>query len=828
MISFIKSHWQRLLFFATLFTLALFILGQPGATAVLANAAISGTVFRDFDNDGSQDANEPGIANITVTAVSDTGDVQSVQTGNDGSYLLPAVGQVLGNSARVEFTLPGDGSLDFLAPSAAGGTTVQFIDISGGGTVSNVDAGFYNPAQYNLPTNPDVVTTRFEPGDNASTTGQSVIRGHSYNDNGASVALTAYADADEVGTIYGLAYQASSGILFGSSYVRRGAGLGPDDTTGTIYQLTGTGAPALFTDLTATVGTGANPHPNDPAGTDWIADSATFPLVGKTGLGDLEISDDGLMLYTVNLEEKELVIIPLALDGTIDGAISTVTIDPPTTCDGDPGEPTAADWRPFGLKYFDGKLYVGGVCTAQSMVDVLDPNTATFATDIVPILPFVDAHVYEYDPVATTFTNILTVDMDYAREPVNDGAYPSTANDGEWLPWADFWHPNWMANRSGDYYLMPQPLLTDIEFDGHGFMMLGFRDRFSDQAYHTADPGPAGAPTSNHRFGGDILLACQTAGGGWQLESGSPRSCTNGLTGVTRTASNPPSDDANYTEDEFFHADQYLPGGTPPAQYHDETAMGALAMLYGSGEIMATKYDVFATQEAGTIVYDTANGDRNRAVEIYAPNSGFGKAGGIGDVEVLAGPPPIEIGNRVWVDLDGDGVQDPDAGEGGISGVTVNLYRDNGDGTYTLVGTSVTDANGQFLFNDTNVNQNGASGLEYNTTYVIRIDDTSTVGQTNLSPPNQGSNDLHDTDGSMLDTMGTGTPNPEIVYSTGGPGENDHTLDFGFNSTPTAVTLTELNVVAPTPLTIVVATMLLLLLLVSGVIMNRQIRRQEK
>ena len=58
------------------------------------------------------------------------------------------------------------------------------------------------------------------------------------------------------------------------------------------------------------------------------------------------------------------------------------------------------------------------------------------------------------------------------------------------------------------------------------------------------------------------------------------------------------------------------------------------------------------------------------------------------------------IGDRVWIDADGDGVQDP--GEPGLGGVTVVLFADsNGDGTYDqAVGTNVTDAAGGYLFDN--------------------------------------------------------------------------------------------------------------------------------
>jgi len=50
------------------------------------------------------------------------------------------------------------------------------------------------------------------------------------------------------------------------------------------------------------------------------------------------------------------------------------------------------------------------------------------------------------------------------------------------------------------------------------------------------------------------------------------------------------------------------------------------------------------------------------------------------------------VGSRVWLDLDQDGVQDPE--EGNVVGVTVSLYGSDG----TLIDTVVTDANGEYFF----------------------------------------------------------------------------------------------------------------------------------
>lgn len=73
------------------------------------------------------------------------------------------------------------------------------------------------------------------------------------------------------------------------------------------------------------------------------------------------------------------------------------------------------------------------------------------------------------------------------------------------------------------------------------------------------------------------------------------------------------------------------------------------------------------------------------------PGTTLSKANGLGDIEGLTTPAPIEIGDYVWVDTDQDGVQDP--GETPIQGVTVGLYK-NGN----LIATDVTDANGKYLF----------------------------------------------------------------------------------------------------------------------------------
>ncbi|KJK49147.1 hypothetical protein UK23_14965, partial [Lentzea aerocolonigenes] len=53
------------------------------------------------------------------------------------------------------------------------------------------------------------------------------------------------------------------------------------------------------------------------------------------------------------------------------------------------------------------------------------------------------------------------------------------------------------------------------------------------------------------------------------------------------------------------------------------------------------------------------------------------------------------IGDRVWSDANGNGVQD--AGEPGVPGVPVELFRQTPTGPVSA-GTTTTDGNGEYLF----------------------------------------------------------------------------------------------------------------------------------
>lgn len=138
------------------------------------------------------------------------------------------------------------------------------------------------------------------------------------------------------------------------------------------------------------------------------------------------------------------------------------------------------------------------------------------------------------------------------------------------------------------------------------------------------------------------------------------------------------------------------------------------------------------------------------------------------------------IGDRVWKDANGNGIQDP--GEEGIEGVELGLYESYGD-TVTIGGFPYrvkTDSLGTFLFN----------GLPMDSTYIIRLDrDADFVGAGQLkglllSQKDAGA-EAADSDAALGNNAGTdsGDNHPEISAAktdTSSIPYKDY--DFGFYS----------------------------------------------
>ncbi len=731
--------------------------------AACTGGGITGTTFRDYNANGAQDAAEPGLAGIVITVYDADGGTSSCESTVDGTYGIDPIGAY---PVRLEFTLPVDGSMDFLQPGAAGSlsrTSVTFV----GAPTANVSSGFSAPADFcGANPAPMLATSCFvfgEQNDNVNGVNKdrSVMMTFPYTAGSSDLTNnvtvrsplpTQLAVAKSIGSVWGLAWNPHGETLYAAAFLKRHAGFGPSGP-GAIYQITAAGA-SLFYDFGPTTGLDPHPAPNQNCTsgqnlrTDnancWLHDPNAFDLVGKIGFGDLDISDDLATLYTINLADKTLLAMPIANPGT---AVATAVPTPPTC--------PAVDVQPFGLGVKDGKVYVGMVCSGEST-----QNRAALR-----------AYVYAFAKGAFAPMPALEIDLTYNRGSGN-------------LQW-QYWLNRTTFNRTDSIQAggkWAQPWLTDIVFDGDD-MVLGLRDRNADQFGSVAGgPDPSDTVTYTAFARGDILRACADGSGGWQLEANG--SCGGVTTSGAGNGQGPGGG-------EYYPQDQQ----TDPL--HSETSLGGHVQIPGLPDVVTLVYNPIEANDArsdgGVKWFNNQTGLTSRGYLLF-DGSGevalFDKANGLGDLEALCTAAPLEIGNRVWRDSDGDGVQDP--AEPGLDGVLVELYRDG-----VLVGTTTTANGGDYLFHDGNVNLNDANGIlaglcgpTGEATYEVRIPNVAGSSQqpplaglylTQAGTGGDSHGELRDSNG-MLAGVNASYAIPCSDLSA--PGFNNHTYDFGFTPLP--------------------------------------------
>ena len=792
-----------------------------------AQAQVSGKVFKDYNGNGTQGTAAPnlevGVPGIFVNAYN-SADVllASYTTNATGNYAIPNSGAAYNGTqgsntgfiaantdVRIEFVVPNTTTLGsntyqgFAAPSgSANASSVQFVKASA--TATNVSFAINKPADY-TDANPKVGYAIMVEGNQmlGAHKDKGILFNMTYSQGNVmgndSTGKFVYTTAKNLGTTFGLAHQRSSNSMFASAFMKRHAGFGPAGS-GAIYRInTTTNAISTFLNFNTIYGAGfagTDPHPTNTSVSSWDKDSVSWDKVGKISFGDIDISEDEQTLWAISLTDRKLYKLPLgSATNPVAPTAAQITSYPAsgnlTGLAGLVGSNLASDIRPFALGIKNGMVYVGMVHSAQ---------TSGLASEM-------RAFVYEFNPNTAVFTKILDFPLDYTRgRAINANGTFVSAN---WNPWKT----NFTVGSPifSNEFAHPQPILSDINFLENE-MILGFKDRFGDQMGYLA-MDPLGNNNAGSMYcgdaAGDILFARQGVSGVWALENNSNSVPAGGFGPTAGAGTNQGPGGGEFVFAEKFPVSQTIYNDPTGANYiiHDEVALGGVAAMPGSDEIVTTIFDpvdnINTAFDGGIAWYNMANGTRKRAFWAYDGGSStapfFGKANAMGDIEILSAPAPIEIGNRVWNDWDKDGIQD--AGEPGIGNIEIELFADfNNDNMPdgTALGDVDTDnsigSRGTWYFNASNVTDGDPSksgnqaGLVQGKKYLVRIaatDWSGTVGAGDLSglylsPANStltpGQQDHVDSDATLVSGF------PQIGVTLGMAGQNDHTLDFGFGT----------------------------------------------
>lgn len=785
--------------------------GQTGAynsaelTIISADPTnVTGVVFTDYNDNGVRNQGDVAVPGVVVTAYDATGNqVAQTTTLADGSYTFSGIAD--GTSLRIEFSnIPSD-----LRPGGFGadsGTTVQFVTVPAAG----VDLGLSKPDEY-CNDNPWLISPCFINGNPlAGGTASSAkvlvsIPYDAYGRQDVNIENT-LATGSQIGSTWGLAFQRSTGTVFAGALAKRHAGLGPLGPSGiysvAIDPITGqaTSGPSNFIRLDTIIPSdfgdsilGNNAARGLPADSNTPnTDPTAWNAVGKSAIGDLDMGTNDDTLWLINPANQTLYSVFVGIPAVAPTA-ADVTAYPIALPSGATPCP-ASDVRPWAVEIYNGTVYIGVVCSAESTQNV---NSLR-------------AYVISMNEAAPAgFSLVVDLPLDYPRGIVSDpdGGYPAA-----WRPWSPVMTSlctSPCANEDDLAYekqiIYPQPILSDIEFDTDGSIILGLMDRTGHQTgnanYATSNtwddaPGnPAVGVTLYNKdtnytatnaimsagalyegvSGGDTLRVCPV-GAGYVVELNA--SCGGITTGGAGNLQGPGGGEY-YWQD--MYVDPYGPSTDPNSGIHNEITLGGLLLIPGTNEVAVSVFDPFSLRAGGVAWFNNLTGTRTRAYEVFGTDEGggsstFGKAAGLGDIEGFCFAAPIEIGNRVWLDTDNDGIQD--AGEIPIAGVRVELYDQNGN----FIDFVTTDSTGAYFFSLGPGTPSGnqkylIDALNPNSQYEIRIP----LGQAVLSGLTLTTSDANGNGEDQRDSDGTAVGgNAVISVATGNPGDNNHTYDFGF------------------------------------------------
>ncbi len=688
--------------------------------------SLSGIVFRDYNGNGQKNNissfNEPYVSGITVKAFN-AANMQvgpTKTTDASGAYSFTTGEIPNGTPVRIEFS--GLGTNDY--PSANGtqnGTNIQFVT-TGAGVTANFAINA-NDDYWNNNTNPSpsflVIAARrgyavggFQATEGTVLQANTTLTGPYNPANSATPptgTITTVATQEQTGSLFGLALQKKQQRYFAAAILKRAVEVGPQglggiyvfEKSGVNFSLTGS-----FTLQGVTPANGGGVldfgtvtrNKITPSNNNYLANNGNWPgesrdidayaKVGTVAYGDIEADPNSNKIYMVNLFQRRLIVFDASAATATLNAASTTTLAPFTTAyditalPGMPA-PTGAgnNIRPYAVKIYKGVGYLGVVSDAMATQNA----------------GHLRGYILQFDPnnIAAGVTNVLTI---------NFNTWP-TSGSRYWNAWATTWAQAGGTATSTNTEVYPTPMIAGIEFNEDGSMDIGIKDRWGDQgAKFELNPVAGATGHTQCSINGDLLHACWI-GTGWALE-GTSGSCTQtGANGAGASNSYGTGYSYGNTGNEWY-ADRSGDGGS-------ENSIGGMTKLMGSGKSLTTIYDPMGQGETNGSNYwstqgiqynNVTTGVKTQIARIIADSDGdMDKANGMGDIELLNEEEPIQIGNRIWSDANGNGIQDAGETAAGVpNGTTVTLRSPGIDGVYgngdDQTWTTTTDANGNYYF----------------------------------------------------------------------------------------------------------------------------------
>lgn len=728
-----------------------FVLSCLG-NALLAQS-ISGTIFYDGDRDGSQSPSEVGFPGIVVRAYNPAGAMVSSAISQD----IAPVGQftITGLSAGVSYRLEYELPLGISAVSSITGmgTTVQFFTAG----ATNANLGLYVPSQAIASDNPRVLAGCGLDASNSgmTTSVPSWLYNSRYAYSGPSSSDPHESDltAGQVGIPMGFAADGTTMLVYMSTIASDFSASFPNapDGIGAIYVADYTGmnfqSYKLLVDVVADLGINVSNQNQITVGKP--------NQFGEYGLGGIDLSADRTKLYTINMGNGKIIQIDISgvnyasLPATKPNTALELTIPSAVlSC-------SNGNFRPTALKQYAGLIYVAGVC------DATNGNSADLKGLIV-----------SYNPASGNWAQVFSTSLDFVVGSTASGNTGITKPQAAW---------NVFPPMPGEDLI--QPYISAFDFDESGSLVIGFSDRqnvLADWVY--VNTGGANA--------GYLLRTWKKADGSFELEN-------NGVSGPYTTSADLRNGGSIPGETSNKVGLAYGPGGqffyeqglSFQFGHHDNLFSSGLVIIPGKNEILAGYTDPLDYSTIGARYLNTKNGRTDYGIHL-AP----GKRNLITGVNRIAPAAAMEIGNRVWLDTDADGVQDAD--ESGIANVAIELYADfNNDGNPdgAALATTMTASDGTWYFNADNVPDGDPSvagsqlSVQPGKTYLIRLGATDWTGGvgvaelvglflTSSNVGGAGQPDVRDNDATI-----PGSNIPTISHTTTSvAGQNDHTLDMGF------------------------------------------------